>query len=116
MSALAEKLAYAAQADDLEESEICVAAQRKFLRCHLGCWLPAFTQRLIDDGPGFHHVAAGFTALFIEAECRRLDVPHGSPYLQLRRVDQENESAQACGKEVCGVPAAPFTPLTIGQT
>ena len=73
-------------------------------------------QRLADADLGFYRLAAKFAASLVEAECRRLNVPHGSPYLELRPADPERESEQSCGKEPCGVGAAQFTPLTVGQS
>jgi TorA maturation chaperone TorD len=116
MSALCEKEAYAGPSGDAGGLEICRHAQRQFLRSHLGRWLPAFAQRLADADRGFYRLAADFAASFIESECRRLQVPHGSPYLRLRPVDAERETEQTCGPELCGAESTPLTPLTIGQS
>ncbi len=74
MHLLTLKEVYACEAGEQEHREVCVDAQRKFLRDHLARWLPLFAKRLqqaMIDG-----VYAELTALvvaFVAAEADRLD-------------------------------------------
>ena len=74
MHTLTLKEACAREADQPEHIEVCIDAQRKFLRDHLAHWLPLFSKRLeqlaVDD------VYADLVALataFVAAEADRLD-------------------------------------------
>ncbi len=74
MHLLTLKEAYARAGAERDHLEVCVDAQRKFLRDHLAHWLPLFAKRLeqaMIDG-----VYAELTALvlaFVAAEADRLD-------------------------------------------
>lgn len=100
MCVLAAKEAYALT-HGLEAGlvEQCREAQKKFLREHLGRWVPAFTRRLAagTNEPSLRALAE-LTRAFIESECGRFGVRPGSEDLPLRPVDEAAESLCAsCG-------------------
>jgi len=100
MSVLAAKEAYALEHQlDAEQLAVCREAQKKFLREHLGRWVPAFTRRLMDAvGEGTLAALANFTRAFLEAECAQLGVPPGGEDLLLRPVDEAAERmCDSCG-------------------
>lgn len=100
MSVLAAKEAYALEHQfDHEVLGVCGEAQKKFLREHLGRWVPALARRLSTQaGDSPLGALAAFTRLFVESECRRFDVRPGSEDLWLRPVDEGAESLCAsCG-------------------
>jgi DMSO reductase family type II enzyme chaperone len=101
MSVLAAKEAYALdQSLGAEPLNLCRAAQKQFLREHLGRWTPAFARRLVRTvGDGALGALAQFTQAFIELDCRRSGVSPGSDELCLRPVDTNAESL--CGS--CGL-------------
>lgn len=104
MSVLAAKLAYAVEHRLEEESTLCVEAQKKFLREHLGRWGVAFAGRLmgeIESGP--LPAMARLLRAFILAECARFGVTPGSDVLVLRPVDESAE--RLCGS--CGLGNPP---------
>jgi putative dimethyl sulfoxide reductase chaperone len=105
MSVLAAKEAYAIE-NQLEEEQlaVCLDAQKKFLREHLGRWTPAFARRLtgsISEGP--LSALAEFTRQLIEADCQWVGVKSGSEDLFLRPVDENEESLCAS----CGITNLP---------
>ncbi|HSR56096.1 MAG TPA: molecular chaperone TorD family protein, partial [Alphaproteobacteria bacterium] len=68
-------------------------AQRKFLKCHLGQWVPAFARRVMDaGGDGYYARLARFADGLIAGECDRFGISLGSPYLELRPPDAGEES------------------------
>ncbi len=74
MHTLTLKEAYARETDQLEHVEVCVDAQRKFLRDHLAHWLPLFVKRLEQlAADGVYAELVALTAAFIAAEVDRLD-------------------------------------------
>jgi DMSO reductase family type II enzyme chaperone len=99
MSVLAAKEAYALEYQLDEELLLSRAASLKFLREHLGRWLPAFVWRLVksvNDGP--LGALARFTREFINNDCARFALTPGSEDLVLRPVDETGESLCAsCG-------------------
>lgn len=108
MSVLTAKEAYALEHQlDPEQLAVCRAAQKNFLREHLGRWVPAFARRLLDGvGEGALWMLANFTRAFIEAECARLGVPPGGEDLLLRPVDEAAERmCESCGL-ANGLPGA----------
>jgi putative dimethyl sulfoxide reductase chaperone len=115
MAVLAAKEAYALEHqfdDDLLLQ--CRAAQKQFLREHLGRWTPAFARRLAQQSaPGTLRALADFLRVFIEADCARWQLRPGSEDLLLRPVDDAAESACAtCGLSgpvpgACELPAEP---------
>lgn len=105
MSVLAAKEAYAIE-NQIEEEQlaVCLDAQKKFLREHLGRWTPAFARRLagsVGDGP--LAALAEFTRQFIETDCKWVGVKSGSEDLFLRPVDENEESLCAS----CGITNLP---------
>ncbi len=92
----------AALRGDTDAVELCVSAQRAFLRDHLSRWLPAFAQRVIErQAQGYYADLARFAARFVEAECGAYDVPLGPALLELRPADPERDSCIECGPETC---------------
>jgi DMSO reductase family type II enzyme chaperone len=106
MCVLAAKEAYALQRQlDLEAVSVCRDAQKRFLREHLGRWMPAFARRLARMATGTPLCAlADLTRTFIESECACHGIPAGSEDLLLRPVDEASESA--CHS--CGVNQSPW--------
>jgi DMSO reductase family type II enzyme chaperone len=107
MCVLAAKEAYAVEhqlhADQFAQ---CRAAQKDFLREHLGRWTPAFTRRLAaaTSEPSLRALAE-FTRAFIESECVCFGVKPGSEELSLRPVDEAaDRMCDSCG--LSGVTSA----------
>ena len=100
MCVLTAKEAYALEFQlDLELLETCRVAQKKFLREHLGRWVPAFARRLAQMTRGGPLGSlAKLTRTFIETECNRFGFPPGSEDLLLRPVNEAAESlCNSCG-------------------
>jgi DMSO reductase family type II enzyme chaperone len=98
MCVLAAREAYALehQADN-DSLQAGRDAQRKFLREHLGRWLPAFSRRLTDTiGRGALAAIANFTLDFVLAECARFNVATGSEDLLLRPADEDGNLCASC--------------------
>jgi DMSO reductase family type II enzyme chaperone len=105
MSVLAAKEAFALehQLDD-ESLSICRAAQKNFLREHVGRWAPSFTRRVERNASeSVLQSAARFAHALIIGECERFGVKSGSEDLILRAVDGEAE--QLCAS--CGINELP---------
>ncbi len=100
MSVLAAKLAYAVEQEAEEGQQVLHEAQQSFLRDHLGIWMPALATRVLDADPdGFYGRAAALILAFLTDECRRYDVTIGAAYLELREVDDQQETSISCGVE-----------------
>lgn len=100
MCVLAAKEAYTLQHRlDPASLETCRAAEKGFLREHLGRWAPAFTRRLASTAQSPALLAlAEFTRRFIESECARFGVTAGSQELGLRPVDDSaDRMCDSCG-------------------
>jgi putative dimethyl sulfoxide reductase chaperone len=100
MCVLAAKEAYALEHQlDGEDLGVCRAAQKRFLREHLGRWTPAFARRLGRMAGGNALGAlANLARSFVEAECAWYGVVPGSAELLLRPVDEAAESlCHSCG-------------------
>lgn len=85
------------QADD-EDAGINRTAQARFLREHLGRWVPAFARRVeraLSAGPWA--APARLLLDFVLAECRRHTVPAGSEDLLLRPADDSESLCASCG-------------------
>lgn len=100
MCVLAAKEAYALEYQlDSDALSLCRDAQKRFLREHLGRWIPAFTRRLArmaGDTP--LGALANFTRAVVEADCGRFGTAVGSEDLLLRPVDEAAESlCHSCG-------------------
>jgi DMSO reductase family type II enzyme chaperone len=100
MCVLAAKEGYALEHHaDGAQLQVCLDAQKKFLREHLGRWTPAFTRRLAAaTGQGILRKLADFTRRFIELECARFGIAPGSGDLALRPVDDSaDRMCDSCG-------------------
>jgi DMSO reductase family type II enzyme chaperone len=74
MHTLTLKEAYTREAGQTEHVEVCVDAQRKFLRDHLAHWLPLFSKRLDQLAvDGVYADLVALTTAFVAAEADRLD-------------------------------------------
>ncbi len=94
---LCRKQAYAEEVQDAALAAISVDAQRKFLRDHLGRWVPAFARRVIQQaGGGFFRDLAHFTLAFVLDECRRLGVQPGADHLRMRVAVPERDACFDC--------------------
>lgn len=66
---------YAAHHNKKEESAICIDAQKKFIKDHLGAWVPLFVKLMGDKaGEGFYSGIAELTGLFLRSEVNYLQV------------------------------------------
>jgi DMSO reductase family type II enzyme chaperone len=75
MGILALKEAYTANNGPVEHFEVCLEAQRTFLRDHLGRWIDLFAQSVaLNAGDGPYQALAHFCALFVSADAARLGV------------------------------------------
>ena len=60
---------FAREHNKTEEAEICYDAQKKFLKEHLGTWIPLFVQFLSKKaGKGFYRMLASLTENFLRSE------------------------------------------------
>ncbi len=79
------KQAYAEEHGDAALAGITVNAQRRFLRDHLGRWVPAFARGIIKQSEeSFYHSLAHFTLAYVTDDCTRLGVTPGTEHLTLR--------------------------------
>ena len=102
MSALCLKEAYAHAQGDKENADICLDAERTFLRDHLARWLPAFAHHVEDaDGDGFFGSLARFADAFVKAECSHFDIHAGPATLELRTPDPVLDTMISCGSTGC---------------
>lgn len=103
MSALCSKEAHAYTQDNETSIDICLDAQRSFLRDHLARWLPALAHRVIEaDGEGFFNAIAEFADAFVNAECRFFDIHAGPATLELKPPDPVLDTQISCGSTGCG--------------
>ena len=73
MHTLTLKEALSQESGQADHREVCIDAERKFLRDHLARWIGWFKKRLDQaevDGP--YAALAGLTVLFVESEAERL--------------------------------------------
>ncbi len=97
LSYLCQKEAYAIERGDTALLEACRDAQKKFLQDHLGRWVPAFAQRVIQRGGGdFYRPLARFTLEFITSECKHLAVCPGPEHLRLRIPLKFSDTCMTC--------------------
>ncbi len=88
-----------------EDLEIVRAAERGFLRGHLGRFGRAFASRLLKEDPaGFFGALGAVLFAFLTQECRRFGVTAGLPVLALRPPALD-DAPLACGSAGgCGNP------------
>jgi putative dimethyl sulfoxide reductase chaperone len=98
MVVLAAKEAHAIEHEATELLGFCRDAQKKFLKEHLGSWVPAFSRRLsaMVRGSILAEISE-ITRAFIEWDCTQMGVRFGSEDLLLRSVDAEEDLCQSCG-------------------
>ena len=103
MSALCSKEAHAYTQDDQTNVDICLDAERSFLRDHLARWLPSLTHRIKEaDGEGFFNAMARFADAFVNAECSFFDIHAGPATLELKPPDPVLDTQISCGSTGCG--------------
>lgn len=69
------KEAHALKNHGEDKAEVCREAQRKFVKDHLGRWVPTFTRQLIKKAErGFYKELAVLTGKFLVLECSLLNV------------------------------------------
>ena len=103
MSALCSKEAHAYTQDDQTNVDICLDAERSFLRDHLARWLPSLTHRIKEaDGEGFFNAMARFADAFVNAECSFFDIHAGTATLELKPPDPVLDTQISCGSTGCG--------------
>lgn len=77
-----------------ERKEVCLSAQRRFLREHLAWWAPAFARLLSREDPsGFYGGIASFLAALIPAERALLGLPPCSHELVPSPLEMPEECA-----------------------
>lgn len=103
MSIMAAKEAYAEQQGDRQGLATVREAAGRFLESHLGRWLPSLARRIGEADPeGVYGALAGFAAGFIRFECSHHGVSTGPRFLELRSVDEDEETVQRCAAEDFG--------------
>ena len=103
MKLLCAKEAYAIEQRSADHVDICITAQRDFLKDHLARWLPAFTHRVRRADPqGFYGALAGFASTYVAAECRRFDITAGPHAVELRPSDPVLDTSISCGPAPSG--------------
>lgn len=116
MSALCSKEAHADGQGDRENTDICLDAQRTFLRDHLARWLPAFTHRVTTADPtGLYGSLARFAEAFVAAECRRFDIHAGPQTLELKPPDPVLDREISCGSTGCHEPPSGEQLVQVGM-
>jgi|CXWL01.1.fsa_nt_gi TorA maturation chaperone TorD len=96
MSFLALKEGWAFENGNGHDPAAAVAVQRAFLRDHLGRFGCAFAGSLRREaGHEFYRALAALASEFLAFECRRLDVPIGPEYLEIRS-DQDDGLPMGC--------------------
>jgi putative dimethyl sulfoxide reductase chaperone len=97
MAFLCVKQSYAQGLPDAALEALVLEAQQKFLRDHLGRWVPACTRQILEEHPrGFYSHLARLTQAFVSDDCRRLEVAPGKQYLKLRLPPSEEEASLRC--------------------
>jgi TorA maturation chaperone TorD len=87
------KEAYALANDAQENALICREASDRFLREHLGPWVPSFARKLFRHAPGdLLKAAADFTLAFITWDCQAQGIPMGPQNLPVRCLQEKEET------------------------
>jgi DMSO reductase family type II enzyme chaperone len=103
MSIMAAKEAYAEQQGDQEGLATVREASGRFLESHLGAWLPSLARRTSEADPeGVYGALAVFVEGFIRFECDHHGVSAGHRFLELRSIDEDEETVQRCAAEDFG--------------
>jgi len=103
MSVLCLKESFARKQGDEENADICLNAERTFLRDHLARWLPAFARHVKEaDADGLFAAFARFADAFVKAECSHFDIHAGPPTLELRTPDPVLDTQISCASTGCG--------------
>jgi len=112
MSVLTAKEVFALENTPKEgDLAMCLDSQKKFLKEHIGRWIPAFTRKLAQSLPDSPLAAlANFTRVFIERECRRFNISAGHEDLLLRSINETEDSL--C--DSCGINSLPPGATTSG--
>ena len=107
LSALCAREAHALTLDDPEHVDVCVDAQRSFLRDHLARWLPALARRVEEaDATGLYGAIARFANALVDVECDHFDVQAGPATLELRPTDPVLDRSIDCATAGCGTKPA----------
>lgn len=97
MCVMAAKEAYAEQERELEGLTTVREAVARFLEAHLGRWLPSLARRIREADPGgFYGALGNFAGRFIRSECGVYGVSAGPQLLELRSIDEDDETVQRC--------------------
>jgi DMSO reductase family type II enzyme chaperone len=87
------KEAYAIAHHGPQQHEMCREAQARFLREHLGWWMPSMARRVLDLYAGTFYAAwAELTLAFLAQERQRFGLPHVSEHLGLRTPEPSLEA------------------------
>ncbi len=98
MSFLAYKHAYAMTQHGEEQVEICLDALKKFMKEHLGRWVPTFaTQLARKAGEGFYKELAELTAWWVLKDAKQLGVtPSMLEETRAARIEPEEDGCLSC--------------------
>jgi DMSO reductase family type II enzyme chaperone len=98
MGFLAYKQVYAMAQHGEEQVEICLDALKKFMREHLGRWVPTFaTQLARKAGEGFYKEVAEFTAWWVLKDAEQLGVkPLTLEETKAARIETEEDGCLSC--------------------
>jgi len=101
MHVLCYKEAYAMVHHGTEQRVVCREAQARFLREHLGAWLPSVARRILDVRAGSTYTGWARLALrFLATERQRFDLPDVSERLGLRTPEPSlEEGCMSCAVE-----------------
>jgi DMSO reductase family type II enzyme chaperone len=112
---LCQKEAYAYQHHGPEQLAICRKAQERFLRDHLGVWMPSMARRLLETHPTtVYGVWAQLALAFLASERQRFELPDVSERLGLRRPEPSLEQGcQSCEAETAVPGGAASTSTTL---
>lgn len=103
MSALCSKEAHAYAQGDKKNADICLDAERAFLRDHLARWLPALAHRVqAADADGLFSALARFADALVKAECGHFDIHPGPSTLELKPPDPVLDTQISCGSTGSG--------------
>ncbi|MFQ5506544.1 MAG: molecular chaperone [Planctomycetota bacterium] len=100
------KLAHARSVGDGELARISFEARGKFLREHLGRWMPTFAGLLLKEAEqGFYPAVTRWAGAVLSADAARLGVPLGPEKLRLRLPSEAApEDCTTCGmSEPCAI-------------